>query len=185
MEPFYDNIIRIHKAAKLENLQDKITLITNAISNQRYEIKSLSRNDVNIGGQSLFGNQEKVFTKEDMKTNRYLVETIFFDDIVPYIPKKEGKYKYKKAIMKIDIEGSEPFAFQHAQILFDTLEIVIIQMEWGYLLNKGNNNGIIESLIDFLMSRKLIPYANYDRLRLSKKNWHSWPWDIVWIKEGY
>ncbi len=51
VEPFHDNIIRIHKASTIEKTQKKITLIKNALSNKRNEIKRLSSNDVNIGGQ--------------------------------------------------------------------------------------------------------------------------------------
>ena len=38
---------------------------------------------------------------------------------------------FKKAVLKIDIEGFEPFAFAHASLLFNTLDIRIIFMEWG------------------------------------------------------
>jgi hypothetical protein len=38
---------------------------------------------------------------------------------------KIAKEKFKKAIIKIDIEGFEVFAFEHASLLFDTLDIRI------------------------------------------------------------
>ena len=41
---------------------------------------------------------------------------------------------YKQAILKIDIEGFEPFAFQHAAKLFDAIDIQIIFMEWGIII---------------------------------------------------
>ena len=71
------------------------------------------------------GNRDKVFTKDEK--NKYLVETILFDDIIPYLPYK-NKYtleKYKKAIIKIDIEGFEAFAFESASLLFETLDVRI------------------------------------------------------------
>ena len=43
VEPFHDNILRIHKSAYLENFFNNITLIQNAISNKRNEKKSLSK----------------------------------------------------------------------------------------------------------------------------------------------
>ena len=51
VEPFYDNILRIHKAAKEEKFENKIKLIKNAISDKRNEVKLLQVNDNNIGGQ--------------------------------------------------------------------------------------------------------------------------------------
>ena len=51
VEPFYDNILRIHKAAKEEKIEAKIKLIKNAISDKRNEVKLLQVSDNNIGGQ--------------------------------------------------------------------------------------------------------------------------------------
>jgi hypothetical protein len=51
VEPFHDNIIRIHKSSTIEKTQNKITLIKNALSDKRNEIKRLTANDKNIGGQ--------------------------------------------------------------------------------------------------------------------------------------
>ena len=103
VEPFHDNILRIHKAAKKEGLENKITLIKNAISNKRNEIKRLSPASNNIGGQSLLENKDKKFVLD--QNDKYLVETILFDDLVGYLPKNEQNLNYQDAILKIDIEG--------------------------------------------------------------------------------
>jgi FkbM family methyltransferase len=126
VEPFHDNIIRVHKAANLSNITKKITLIKNAISNTRNEIKQLSNIHNNIGGQSLLNFKDKTFNSTE--NNKYLVETILFDDIVPYLPKNKEGRPYKQALMKIDIEGFEPYAFQNAQLLFETIDIPIVFM---------------------------------------------------------
>jgi len=102
VEPFHDNILRIHKAAYLEKTYKNILLIKNAISNKRNEIKLLKAERSNIGGQSLLDHKDKIYKKD--KNNKYLVETILFDDIVPYLPYKNDttKERFKKAILKID-----------------------------------------------------------------------------------
>ena len=51
VEPFYENILRIHKAAFVENIQDNIVLIQNALSDKRNQIKALTATANNIGGQ--------------------------------------------------------------------------------------------------------------------------------------
>ena len=51
IEPFHESILRIHKASTEEKVQNKITLIQNAVSNKRNEIKALTPNEKNIGGQ--------------------------------------------------------------------------------------------------------------------------------------
>ena len=132
VEPFYDNIMRIHKAAFNESFGNKITLITNAISNKKGEIKLLKKQMHNIGGQSLIENKNKVFTKDDIKPNdidsKYFVETILFDDIVYNLPLKKDGTHHTSAVMKIDIEAYEPYAFQHAAKLFQKLNILVIFM---------------------------------------------------------
>lgn len=73
VEPFEPNILRLHKAATIERLRHKITLIQNAISNKRNEIKMLQQTRNNIGGQTLFSkHMNKTFNKNS--TNQYLVE---------------------------------------------------------------------------------------------------------------
>ena len=110
VEPFHDNILRIHKAAFNASLGNKITLVSNAISNKRGEIKLLKPEVNNIGGISLVENKNKVFTKDDVKSSdpnaKYFVETILFDDIVEKLPLKNDGSKFKSALMKIDIEVS-------------------------------------------------------------------------------
>ncbi len=171
----------MHKAALTEGIDKNIILIQNAISNVRNEVKMLQPNSNNIGGQSLYDNKDKIFTKDEK--NKYLVETILFDDIVDYIPKTNDNNKFDKAILKIDIEGFEPFAFQSAKKLFDYLEIPIIFMEWGNLPKLTQEHSRISQLIDFLLERKLKPFGN--GALLFKSNWHNWPWDIVWKKDAY
>ena len=65
VEPFYENIIRIHKSSYLANTYSNIILITNAISNKRNEIKLLEQSFNNIGGQSLVKNKDQNFEKND------------------------------------------------------------------------------------------------------------------------
>ena len=181
IEPFYENIIRIHKAAYLEKIHANIVLITNAVSNKRNEIKLLEANANNIGGQSLMQHKNKTFVKDEK--NKYLVETILFDDIVPYLPYKNlnTKEKFKQAILKIDIEGFEPYAFECANHLFNTLDIRVVFMEWG--INRGKNYVEVSGMLDFFYKQN---YNAYEKSRLLKRQeWKNWPWDIIWKKRYF
>jgi len=133
----------------------------------------------NIGGQSLVENKDKKFNTD--KTNKYLVETILFDDILPYLPYKNESTKelYKQALVKIDIEGFEPFAFEYARLLFSRINIRIIFMEWGYLPRQKDEYHKILAMIDFLYERKYEPFDANNRL-LIRDNWKHWPMDIIW-----
>lgn len=95
----------LHKAAKTEKLYKKIILIQNALSNKRNEIKLLTSNPQNLGGQNLMENMKKTFERDE--NNTHLVETILFDDIVDFFPRNKYNTSYKRALLKIDIEGFE------------------------------------------------------------------------------
>ncbi|CAF0929306.1 unnamed protein product [Brachionus calyciflorus] len=181
VEPYYENAFRLHKAINLEKLSHKVTLIQNALSDKRFEIKKLSRNDFNIAGQTLLENKNEVFTREDLKKDKYMVETILFDDITDHIPKKENGDEYKKAVMKIDIEGFEPYAFMNAGRLFDRLDIRVIFMEWGNIHPQKDNYYRIQKMIFFLFERNYQPTGPDGNLDYG--DWIHWPWDIIWVKK--
>ena len=182
VEPFIDNVVRLHKAIGKESLQDRVTLVQNAIFNKRNQIKMLSRNPTNIGGQSLVPHKDLVFKWDS--SNKYLVETILFDDLVDLIPKRDDGSEYEKAVLKIDIEGFEQYAFQRASHIFDKLNFVAIFMEWGNLREpRLDRDGLVLSLKSFFVSRNYRPMSldDYDEpidIRFHDK----WPMDIVWIK---
>jgi FkbM family methyltransferase len=206
VEPFHENILRIHKAASINRLHSKITLVANAISNKRNEIKLLQRVEANIGGQSLLDNNHLVFSNNaearrnkstgssgKRNVNEYLVETILFDDLLDHLPRKSdvdatsGGF-YGRAIMKIDIEGFEPYAFQHARNLFKVLDFQIIFMEWGVMNRYGSElRGLIIQMMNFLYANDLQPYvfdeAGIKQL-LNRDEWTKWPWDIFWEKNA-
>jgi len=188
VEPFYDNILRIHKGSYMEKIYNNIVLIQNAISDKRNEIKSLFRLPIAISAQSLIPNKEfsETYPIEKNESHKYLVETILFDDIVPYLSNKENKLK--KGLLKIDIEGYEPYAFQNANLLFNTIDIQIIFMEWNYMATRAPLLGSeyvkkILFLIEFLYIRGFRPYSDYkNNQQLLKSNWKAWSFDIVWKK---
>jgi FkbM family methyltransferase len=187
VEPFHDNILRLHKAAKLENLTDNIMLFTNAISNKPNEIKKLTRNQNNIGGQSLWPLKDLAINRSmNTSQDKYLVETIRLDDLVKYLPvgiNNASTNIRQKAIMKIDIEGFEPYAFQKASKLFDAVDICVMFMEWGHKAQETSTNvALIDEMVTFLKQHGLKPY---DDAGLLTRSWSSWSWDIVWRKDGY
>jgi FkbM family methyltransferase len=177
VEPFEDNVVRIHKAAYLENITDKITLIKNAIADKRNEIKQLESNSINVGGQGLLSFRDKKINTFD-NSNKYLVETILFDDVVNFLPKLESK----KAILKIDIEGYEPYAFQYSKNLFKILDIKCIFMEWGKFGETDKSNKLVNEMLNFLFANDLRPFNLETDQELERENFSKWPWDIIWKK---
>ena len=181
IEPFYDNIVRIHKAAVCENLTDSITLIRNALFEQRNQIKILSTDIKNIGAQSLVNNMNKIIDRSQLGLNKYLVETILFDDILDYLPLGNRSIFSSKAIMKIDIEGLEPFAILSGKKLFEILNIQIIFMEWMHCIRITAHHKKVNEMIEFLLKRNFVPHS-IQGVKLNTKSWKKWPMDMYWIK---
>ena len=179
VEPFYDNIVRIHKAAKLEGIDDKITLVKNAVSNESNIVMKLIQNDRNIGGQSLDMNNKGNIQKNDL--DKYIVETILIDDLLEILPKKSDGTIYKKGIMKMDIEGFEIYAIQSAKILFDILDIRFVYMEMLNLVKRPEIAILVENLVNFFISKNYRPFT-ISNSELDIRIWNNWPGDIVWIK---
>ena len=75
IEPLQDNINRLHKASKLMNVEKKITLIKNIVSNKRGEVRKLTFNSGNYGNQIV--DKKKTYQKND--TDQFLVQTIVLD----------------------------------------------------------------------------------------------------------
>ncbi|CAF1095912.1 unnamed protein product [Brachionus calyciflorus] len=183
VEPFYDNVLRINKAVRIEGIGSQITLFRNALSNKRGEVKKLFPYKGDLGGQTLLKNKAEVYTRKDMQFDKYLVETILFDDLVEYIPKQPNGNPYKKAIIKIDIEGFEPFAFDSAHKMFELLEFQVIFMEWVHLPRHADLADLVEKMIDLFTKHKLVAYDPEKDFKLNRDDWRKWPGDVIWIRQ--
>ncbi len=71
------------------------------------------------------------------------------DDLVDCLPKKPNGQAYKRAVLKIDIEGFEPLAFARARArrLFDRLDIPVVLMEWKVQSEVAEFKGYIDDMV--------------------------------------
>ena len=83
------------------------------------------------------------------------IDTVLLDDLVPFIP-------FKKAVMKIDIEGHEHKALSKAEELFNKVKIPYIYMEWTFLKSfKGEASedfALVKTLRKNLHSKGYLPF---------------------------
>lgn len=178
IDAFSENIFRLHRAANLNNVKEKIILLNNAVSYQSDLYVQLNQQK-NIGEQSLFEQKLNNKTSENMN----MVKTIILDDLINVIPVQHDENSYRKAILKIDIEGYEPYAFLNATKIFEKLDFNLILMEWHQIKrHKQVYLKEIEKMIDFLTKNDLVPYA--DRKILNTLKWSYWPSDIYWFKKS-
>lgn len=187
VEPLYDSLIRLHKSIQLNKIEHQVTLVANAIG-VKHERLSLRIVDKNLGASYLsYLDQlapppkrvEKIIDEEHGIAPQVLaeVETITLDDLVAIYP-----IFFKRAILKIDIEGFEAFAFGNASLLFNRTEIPAVYMEFGKLVEMKYHHGMMEaigSMLKFLRQREYEPYEVNDINHLLFDNWESWPWDVV------
>ena len=157
VEAFYNNIYRFHKATNLNFLTEKIILFNNAISYKSGTNVSLNLHN-NIGQQSLLSGKNLKINQNKKSMN---IKTITLDDLIFIIPKQSNGDEFKEAILKIDIEGYEPYAFKSAKKLFEKLNFNIILMEWNQINNHRNNYiPEIEEMLYFLTKNNLTPHSN-------------------------
>ncbi len=87
--------------------------------------------------------------------------------------------------MKIDIQGFEHKAFQHADELFKEVQIIKVLMEWAIMAPLGspnkdkNERKMVQEMIAFLTSRGYVP-RDWNGHNLKLNTWKDWPIDVVW-----
>ncbi|CAF5194751.1 unnamed protein product, partial [Rotaria magnacalcarata] len=187
VEPLYDSLIRLHKSIQLNDVQHHVTLVANAIG-IKHERLSLNIVDKNLGASYLsyldelappVKKIENIVDEQHGIPPRVLaeVDTITLDDLVSIFP-----IFFKRAILKIDIEGFEALAFSNASLLFNRTEIPAIYMEFGKLIEMKYHRGMqqkIEDMLTFLKKRNYEPFEVNDINHILYDNWESWPWDVA------
>lgn len=103
------------------------------------------------------------------------VKSILMDDLLEVIT-------FKRAILKIDIEGHEYEGFQHAEKLFMTIDFPIVFMEWEKIKNHDNRL-VPDFLVNFFARHNYKAYSSIDSTVPLHAIYTEWPYDIVWRKQ--
>jgi FkbM family methyltransferase len=143
----------LHKSIQLNGVQHQVTLVANAIG-IKHERLALNIVDKNLGASYLSyldelapaaKKVEKLVDDQHGVPPRVSAEidTITLDDLVSIYP-----IYFKRAILKIDIEGFEALAFSNASLLFNKTEIPAIYMEFGKLVEIKYHRGMLRKIED-------------------------------------
>ena len=163
-----------------------MTLVHNALSDRAAEVVNMSIMRKHVGGSGVFNFDSVKRYKELRKAKSFdfgaietvSVTTIRTDDLLPLIG-------FKKAVLKMDIEGSEHKAIRSAKKLFDQVDIEIAFLEWvWYIPAWGFRAGLAEGkeMGDFFYSRGYKAYNSwFDTKQLNDKQ-IDWKGDIFWKK---
>ena len=201
VEPFSENIVRFHRSVELGHLQDRITLLQNAISNERSRGK-LKLSIDNQGDTRI--EKRKHEGRHTSESNSSVVDIITMDDLLEVVT-------FKRAVIKMDIQGYEHRAILGGGKLLDELDVPYIFMEW-ILMNKlfnddpytlTDDNRIVQELAGLMLSHEFSPVAlkterelvraaftdltrrGYNAFSLQGEPLHgehlnAWPVDVVW-----
>ncbi|KAI0243411.1 hypothetical protein LSAT2_015895 [Lamellibrachia satsuma] len=175
VEPFDGNLRRLHKAINLGNFNERIVVVRHAVSDRR-ELVSLDRRNTRNQG-AIRVNADTAFNQSDR------VRSIFLDDLTDLALRH---FPSRRAIIKVDIEGYERFAFRRCDRLLDAVYVPFIFMEWqimGPFFKGGResaNRKLVQELIDHLLLRGYGTYCARSLARLDSIGWNRWPGEILW-----
>ncbi len=169
---YLPNIERIARAVQIENIQNRVVLVQNAIYFKSGE-------NLKIANEDPSGIRLSNDTYKKTKTGYFISKSIEFDDLLPILIKRG----VKSALIKIDIETSESYMCQTGSKIFDQIDIQFIQMEWHHW--RVNHQKRYQFIVDFFNQRHYIPTdSNCKPLQVSQ--WLTdWPGNIFWIKQIY
>lgn len=175
VEPKAQNIRRIQKAlSRLPN--SSVTVIQNAVSDVRTTMHLLT-NSREQGRTIVVCNELCTNTSGDICTSD-IVDTVHMDDLLKILT-------FKKAIMKIDIEGHEIHAFAKSGRFFQVMDIRAILMEWNYRKSfqskAESDRKEVEKFIGTLMGRGYRPQSRTGS-PLGLTYWDKWPANVFFVK---
>ena len=163
-----DNLKLFHESVRLGNLQERIRIIWNAVSND-HSLVELNTPGYNVGGTYIQHTVKSVTNEMITK----VVRTITLDDLVPL-------FKGKRVGMKIDIEAGEYAAILGGKKFFQEVHVLIIQMEWLY---QARNVTAATKIVRFLSSVGLVAFNDIHMEKpLDIHNVSAWPFDVYFIK---
>lgn len=164
VDPLANNLILLSKSVLAGNLEENVTLVLNAASDE-YKTVNIDIPKGNVGGAHIVNNVK-------LQNNVHTTETILLDDLIPYIGTN-------KVFIKMDVEGHEWHALKGGYQLFQTKNVKVILMEWVH--HKHTENG--QLIIDKLMKNGFLPYMDSAETHLLEPHYYYlWPENVFWIK---
>ncbi|XP_045166798.1 uncharacterized protein LOC123530142 [Mercenaria mercenaria] len=174
VEPWKQNIQKLQQSISKNKLEGKITILNNAVSNDRRVIR------INAPYKDNKGATRVVFDATVTGPNVFSAATITLNDLSNYIHTKD-------VVIKIDIEGNECRALEKSDQIFDEFNVLFISMEWDVMKRFENNADTacppenIQQMVEMLTNRDFVPYGFSNNLPLNPVENKKWTEvDIYW-----
>ena len=171
VEALKKHALMLGRAVVMNGYQSQVKIVHNALSNT-YRNATLVTFPGNPGATRM---------KTDKRYGGAMpvseqTPTILMDDLVHLVD-------FKRAIMKIDIEGQEVPAFSHSLQIFNKVDIPLIIMEWWggaeRLYRTEEGTAMVTLLINFFKSNGYNVYSRSLKM-LDISKWREWPFEIMW-----
>lgn len=172
VEPNWDTVRRLAKSVSLGGIASRIDILYHAIGDKR-STTTLKFNRVNRGATVLLNN---VTCLDGCELLKHPVSVVVLDDLIPIM-------RYRKAVIKVDAEGSEINIFTEASAsaFFREIDVVVIQMEWVfytlYFTGSPMQHQLVEKFLQFFYQRNYLVYDAKVESRLAF-DWTTWPEDV-------
>ena len=175
VEPYISNVIRLHAAAQQAGTAHLITLLRNGISDE------CGNATIRKGGDNQGDTRLERGVKPCIGSCPDTVSFIKMNDLLPFL-------STNRAVIKIDIQGYEHYAFLQSLKLLNSLLIPCIYMEWMEMRKHyipsthTHDSDLVWNLLQTLQSHKFIPYTldTEGGQSLNIHEWPDWPDNIVW-----
>lgn len=172
IECFKPNIDLIRRAVQIEHVEDRVTLIGNAIHAETGRLFQMRADPHNVGSQAVLPNQPM---NESNANDTYVVRTIQFNEILPLLQWRN----IADAAMKVDIQWAEMYLCQSGGRVFDSINIPVILMEWDIGARLEDRLRIIYK---YFTDRGYLPTADLCRVLPASDAYTTWPSHFFWTK---
>ncbi|KAK2170702.1 hypothetical protein LSH36_1g18013 [Paralvinella palmiformis] len=181
LDPSLENVKRLDRSLKLAQFDAAVTVLNNAVSDVR------GRAEVIIHNFNRMATEVRQLNDSSAKGSDILsgevTDTILLNDL-------SAIWQFKKALLRVDLNGFEHRAFSNADILFQNAFIPVVLMEWEamkgfyWLPMTSRNRMLVESMIKFFLEMDYTP-VSWDRRVLYVYIWDTWPSDILWVHKTF
>ena len=142
VEPFLPHLQVFHKSVVTNNLQNKIMLLRNVISDH-HDLVAVEPKDGNINVINAIPLNERPTAELEGKS---VSQSITLDDLADVCP-------FKTAVLKLDIPGYDRKALEHSDKLFSSVSITHVFLHWP-----AEDADLCSFYIDFFTKRGFEPH---------------------------
>ncbi|XP_060064646.1 uncharacterized protein LOC132544999 [Ylistrum balloti] len=162
------NIQRLCASSLAGHFQDQVTIIQNALSDERGNVTYKTYRG-NVGG-TFVKKLDGVQTAHGIK----IIPAILLDDLLEI-------FKFQKVVIKMDVETFEEQILKGGKKFFTEARVDYLLMEFGYHRTRPSGRSIIEILDKYGMT-PMLPSV-HDVRNLTDSEIRAWPGYVTWKRK--